>query len=224
MRELLPESWRSEEGSSTCCRMARPKRGGLITDLSLWTECFSLLAAVITSKYPDKAPHLMAYLRTITRASRNYEDLAWASYDAAFRRQAANRSTFDWSQVDTTLFNEAFTGRARLLPRCPYCLSDTHRGGECQYGPHEDAPQSKVPRMSSTPVGGRQFPTDKGQAAVQICGKFNQATGNQCSFRWCRYAHICLKCRKGPHPASECPGNYRPPTNKQTVPQVFHPK
>ena len=40
--------------------------------------------------------------------------------------------------------------------------------------------------------------------AVDICGLFNRPGGNQCSYRFCRYAHICAKCRKGPHPAAEC--------------------
>ena len=156
------------------------------SSLFLWSAThYSLLTAVITSKYSDKVPNIMAYLKIITRASRNYEDLAWASYNAVFRLQAANRNTFNWS---TTLFN-AFTGRARFLPRCPYCLSDIHREDECQYDPHEDFPQSKIPRKSSNPVGGCQIPADKGQtAAVQIYDKFNQATGNQCSFHWCCYA------------------------------------
>ena len=39
---------------------------------------------------------------------------------------------------------------------------------------------------------------------VEICGFFNRPAENQCAFKWCRYAHICAQCRKGPHPAAEC--------------------
>ena len=42
----------------------------------------------------------MAYLRTITRVSRNFEGTAWASYDMAFRRQAANQRSLDWGVID----------------------------------------------------------------------------------------------------------------------------
>ncbi len=117
MRELLPESWCIEEAKETCCRSARPKKG-LITDITLWTECYASLVAVLTTHYPEKAPQFMSYLRTIVRASRNFADTAWASYDAAFRHQAANRQSLEWATIDSALYNEAFTGRAKILPRC----------------------------------------------------------------------------------------------------------
>ena len=207
MRDLLPESWRTDDATSSCCRTPRPKRGGLVTDISLWTECYSLLVAVLLTKHPDKGGHFMAYLRTIVRASRNYEDSAWASYDAAYRRQAANSRSLDWGIVDSALFSEAFTGRAKQIPRCQYCLAETHRSNECQYGPGTDELRpSKFPRYS--PRGGLstghfQY-TNSQHNGIELCGRFNQAGGNRCTFQRCRYAHICAKCRRGPHPASEC--------------------
>ena len=118
MHELLPESWRLEEQRDSCCRSSRPKRG-LVTDIALWTECYASLVAVLVTKHPTMVPQFMGYLRTIVRASRNFEGAAWASYDAAFRRQAANRKSLDWGTFDPTIYNEAFTGRAKLNP----CIS-----------------------------------------------------------------------------------------------------
>ena len=105
----------------------------------------------------------MCYLSTIVRASQNFEGGAWVSYDAAFRRQAANRGSLDWTvmdeggvwasydaafwrqaanrgsldwaAIDLTIYNEAFTGRAKLLPRCHYCLAETHETRDCQCVP-----------------------------------------------------------------------------------------
>ena len=51
--------------------LRHPKRG-LITDIALWTECFTMLAAALSARYPDKAPHLMAYLLTLVRAIQNF--------------------------------------------------------------------------------------------------------------------------------------------------------
>ncbi len=65
--------------------------GALVTDIVMWTECFATLATVLATHHLDKAAQLMVYLRTIVRASRNFEGTAWASYDACFRRQAANQ-------------------------------------------------------------------------------------------------------------------------------------
>ena len=109
----------------------------MITDFHIWTECYATMAVILAAQYPDKAPQLFAYLRTITRASRNFDSAAWASYDMAFCRQAANRGSLDWGFVDTALYNEAFTGRARTITRCSFCLSDTHSSVEIPYAPAE---------------------------------------------------------------------------------------
>ena len=210
MYELLPETWRVEEPKDSCCRSVRPKRG-LVTDISLWTECYALLVAVLTTKHPDKAPHFMCYLRTIVRASRNFEGTAWASYDAAYRRQAANRHSLDWAIIDPTIYNEAFTGRAQLLPRCRYCLAETHEARDCQYAPRDDPPLAKYPRNASWGTRLSQPPDRASQRSVDLCELYNSVEGNRCTFKWCRFAHVCAKCKRGPHPAAECnrSGNMR---------------
>ena len=132
MWELLPETWLQEAAQfRACCHSRRPKRG-LIT---LWTECFTTLAAALSAHYPDKAPHFMAYLRTIVRASRNFEGPAWASYDAAYRRQVANNRSLNWAIPDPALYNEAFTWRARVISHCQFCLSDSLSSHDCTFGP-----------------------------------------------------------------------------------------
>ncbi len=95
MGELLPASWRLELAEEGCCQSRCP-RHGLVMDLLLWTECYATLVAVLSVHYPHKAPHFMAYLRTIIRASHNFEGVAWASCDMAYRRQAANQHSLDW--------------------------------------------------------------------------------------------------------------------------------
>ena len=116
MAELLPEAWRVEALESGCCHAKRPRRE-LISDFSLWTECYATLSAILSARYPVKAPHLAAYLRIVTNASRNYEGAAWASYDTVFRRQAENRRSLDWDRVNHDLYSLVFTGRARSAPR-----------------------------------------------------------------------------------------------------------
>ena len=203
MWELLPETWRLDSAVSNCCHDRRPRRG-LITDISLWTECFTTLAAVLSVRYPDKAPQLMAYLRTIIRASRNFEGAAWATYDMAFRRQAANRRSLDWGMTDPVLYNEAFTGRAKAIPRCKYCLSDSHASHDCTYAPEE--PKQSRPfqpaRSSTVPV-------------AQICRLFNKQGGSQCRYKHCRYAHLCARCNR-PHPVADC--DRRQPTHRARSP------
>ena len=194
MWELLPETWRLETAERGCCHAKRTKCG-LITDISHGTECFTTLAATLSVRYPQSAPQLMAYLRTIVRASHNFEGSAWVIYDTAYRRQAANNRRLDWATTDPALYNVAFTGRAKAIPRCRFCLADSHQSQECIFAPEE----TKLQCMG-------QQPPWRGSATVpvaQICRLFNWPGGNACRFRQCRYAHLCARCNR-PHPVSEC--------------------
>ena len=206
--ELLPETWQVEtEGS--CCHAKRPRRS-LVTDINVWTECFATMAAILTAAFPAKAPHFFAYLRTITKASRTFESSAWASYDMAFRRQAANRGSLDWGLFDAALYNEAFAGRAKQIPRCRYCLADTHSSQECLHAPAE--PQTGPISAESRPVrsGRPAGPAGRAGAGVDICRLYNSPGGSRCRYPLCCYAHLCTKCRR-PHPLAEC-GDRRPAT------------
>ena len=112
------------------------------------------MAAILAAQNPDKAPQLFAYLTTITRASCNFDSAAWASYDMAFCKQAANWGSLDWGFVDTALYNETFTGRARTITRCSFCLSNTHSSVECQYATAEvKAPETRLPSEGRQSAG-----------------------------------------------------------------------
>ena len=114
MAELIPDTWRwQDDDDSKCCHKPhRTPRRGPVTDILLWVECYATLVSVLTTRFPDKAPELMAYLRAIVHAQRTYYGDGWVTYDACYRRQAAASKTLNWSQINFTLYNEAFTGRA----------------------------------------------------------------------------------------------------------------
>ena len=40
-------------------------------DITVWTECYATLAPILSSTFPDKAPHFFAYLRTV-RVKKNF--------------------------------------------------------------------------------------------------------------------------------------------------------
>ena len=170
-----------------------------------------MLVAVLASRFPEKTPHSMAYLRTITRASRNFEGAAWASYDMAYRRQAANQRYLDWATIDTALYNEAFTGRARAIPRCHFCLADSHESKDCSFAPEERPPTTRM--ASQPPFRGRT-----GVDTVEMCQLFNKSGGSQCRYKHCRFAHICSKCRRRSHSASECDLPHQVPRGRSRSP------
>ena len=69
------------------------------------------------------------------RIAHNYEGSNWVAYDHQFRREMLARKDLNWSFPNARLYNEAFTGRAKSIPRCPHCLGDNHTGATCPFNP-----------------------------------------------------------------------------------------
>ena len=194
-----------------------------VSDISQWVERFAVMAAIITSRFPDKAPELFAYMATIVRAERNYEGKQWVAYDRRYRREALARKDLNWSVPDPRLYNEAFTGRARAIPRCTYCLQDDHTVASCPRNPHRP--------VLNMPLDGAMWPphpptaTGGGFESAEQCRRFNEG---RCKKLACRYRHTCQLCGGG-HPRVECaersgrtPGRSRsPPRHNQPRPRGF---
>ncbi len=87
--------------------------------------------AVLASKFPTATPDLIAYMLTIMKMQREYEVPAWRLYDQAYRDKAAATGNRKWSQVDTHLYNQVFTGLARRTPICGHCGLSGHGGDVC---------------------------------------------------------------------------------------------
>ncbi len=170
-----------------------------ITDISVWVERFSLMAAILVTRFPDKAAELLAYQASIVRAERNYEGKRWVLYDRQYRRQALARKNLDWSVPDSRLYNKAFTGRAKAIARCNHCLQDDHTTNLCPLNPNPPA-QSWVPDGTPWPVA---YPPHRNHQTSRssICRRWNDG---RCKFSWCKYRHECLGCG-GAHMALDCP-------------------
>ena len=68
-----------------------------VHDISVWVEKFSTMAAVLCTRFPNKAPELFAYMSTIVKAERNHGSDRWVSYDRCYRREALAMKSLDWS-------------------------------------------------------------------------------------------------------------------------------
>lgn len=203
MSELVPDGWRFSEEEQKCChQQRRSHRRGPVTDILLWVECYSSLVAVLSLKFPEKTPQLMSYQQTIVKAHRTFVGEGWATYDACYRRKAAMTKSLEWGQVDFTLYNETFTGRAKSITRCHYCLSEYHSSGSCAYAPDRPGPSHSDDRLA---LGRQQRPS------TQLCQLYNTRYSNKCRFNPCKFAHLCSECR-GQHPVSNCNRGRQPPT------------
>ena len=67
MSELVTDSWRVQEEDQSCCHQRRTRRGP-VTEILLWVDCFATMVSVLSTRYPDKMPQLMAYQQTIIKA------------------------------------------------------------------------------------------------------------------------------------------------------------
>ena len=196
----------------------RPQPRLPVTTISQWLERYSLMAAILCSRFPEKAPELFAYQSLIVRAERNYEGGRWVVYDRQFRREALARKDLDWSAPDSRLYNEAFTCRARAIPRCPFCLQDDHTGPYCPRNPNRSLfGYGWMPDAVPWPMspGPRAF---DGPRPMEVCRRFNEGRCRQAS---CKYRHACLSCQ-GPHARVNCPvngsGRSRSPLNPPRFP------
>ena len=69
-----------------------------------------MMAAIMMTRFPLKAPELFAYQALIVRAQRNYEGEHWVMYDWQFRREALARQDLNWSVPDSRRPSQAGPG------------------------------------------------------------------------------------------------------------------
>ncbi len=170
-----------------------------ITNISQWLERYSVMAAVLATRFQEKALELLAYQALIIRAERNYKGHQWAAYDRQYRWEALSRRDLNLSVPDPWLYNEAFTGRARSIPQCTYCLQDDHLALACPrnlnrliygWGPECS------PWPPQGPPGYSVY-----QSPPEICRRFNNGRYKKPT---CRYRHTCSGCQ-GSHVFVDCP-------------------
>ncbi len=142
----------SEVGADDLNPTGRPRLP--VSDISVWVEKFSTMAAILIQRFPKKGPELLAYQALIVRCERNYRGSQWVAYDRAFRREALAAHDLNWSVPNPRLFQEAFTGRAKDIPRCSVCLDDDHTAESCPKNPqrHSSTPHPP-PTHHHPPIG-----------------------------------------------------------------------
>ena len=155
----------------------------------------SIMAALLSSRFPHKAPELFAYQASIIRAEQNFDDRRWVAYDRRYRREAFAQKSLDWSTPNAQLYNEAFTGHARAVPRCSFCLQEDHVAQVCSRNPSRPwFGWLSGPAQSTSGLAVGQSP--------ECCRRFNNGRCKQSALS-CRFSHRCIDCG-GPHPRTNC--------------------
>ena len=194
--ELLPESAVGKAEDNTPNPLALGRRRRQVTDIHTWIQCFASYVSVMSMRFPEAVPDLLAYMIAIMRASREFSGLAWAQYDAAYRHHAANNNIRRWSQINSSLYSICFTGRAQgSTPRCELCTSVFHVAKDCPY-----SSKTEIERTLEALVTACTTRAGSGGESSEVCRKWNH---QQCTYQWCRYRHVCLSCG-GNHPVRLC--------------------
>ena len=209
MGDLLPENgmFRADEGSTTSLGVVRRRRQ--ITDVHTWVQCFAVYVGVMSHKYPEAVPELLAYMILIVRSSREFAELTWARYEADYRRHAASSDNRQWSRINPSMYAVHFTGKAQAAtPRCELCASVFHMAKDCPFSTKTEMEKTleAVLAACTSRAGGSVTPANTGSTdreSNEVCRKWND---ERCNYQWCRYRHVCLSCG-GAHPVKHCPSD-----------------
>lgn len=90
MSELRGEIWMEEMIPNEAAMHARCTKPP-VNSITTWLECYARMAAVLSTRFPEKAPELWAYQTTILKAANHYEGQTWVAYDRQFRRDMLAR-------------------------------------------------------------------------------------------------------------------------------------
>ena len=149
---------------------------------------------MLVSRFPEKGPELWAYQSTILNAAHSYEGVTWVAYDRQFWREMLARKDLNWSVPNSRLYNEAFTGRAKLMQRCQHCLSEDYGSTGCPQHPNPMLvgwfhPPVSLPQPSGLAGAAPTPPSTSTKApGAEVCRNFN---AGRCRFSRCRFVHSC---------------------------------
>ena len=167
-----------------------------VSNVTEWLQGFAAYVAVLSKKQPHRIPDLMGYQLIILEAYAEFRNDGWLAYDRRFRQWAASHHKTRWAAIEPTLWSFAFQGQARSN-RCKHCFSLSHNSVECEFSPDFSARQQQNQLSRST-----QRP---------ICYQWNDTPSPTCTYRNCRYDHVCYICANSPtarnldHKALFCP-------------------
>ena len=145
MAELLPDKlgFSKTTLNDDQVRPSKP-RCRTVTNILEWAQCFATYMAVVCKKQPERMPDLLGYMILIIEANMEYDGEAWLGYDCRFRQRAASDQKTVGSQSDSTLWDLAFSGKAKAN-RCCYGFSLTHSSPNVNGPPTHNPPPLQSP-------------------------------------------------------------------------------
>ena len=208
MAELLKDNMEMERRRSLVERGAmsafqpRLSRREIPNVLS-WIHCFSLYAAVLCTKYPEKFRELLAYQALIVGEAQR-GGRGWIMYDIAFRQQITSIEETDFAKINQSLYSTTCMAYGAQYRVCHQCNLADHSPEECAMHPGNTLPilslRDAPPRRPQEERGRAWEPVRK-RRRQGVCYAHNSPGG--CSRPACEYDHRCSQC-KGEHTRMAC--------------------
>ena len=168
MAELVPERLCAWDPPEEKTPTTKPQD---VTDIVEWLQCFGTYIAIIGHTEPHRVPDLLGYQNLVIQGYCKYQKGCWQTYDRDFRRKASASHIDEWSTVDTTLWNLAFSGCG--------------------------ATQSTGLNASNRDNFYRQRQLSSFNRS-RVCLEWNEHRSPGCPHPSCRYEHVCYRCVHNP--------------------------
>ena len=164
---------------------ARKKRSKIVEFVD-WVEAFGVYVAVLSGKFPEVVPFMMAYMVQIKEAYKTWGGNAWQNYDKEFRERAEAKKLRQWDSRDPNLWAKHFSG-----------FPMSSKWHSLSQGESASPPSL---RTGKRPLPAPLFPENKEKGP---CYPFtNKGVCDRAPP--CPFPHICLNCGDN-HPARVCP-------------------
>ena len=207
MSDLLKDNMESERRRRGTDNSGTPSAGTTsrreVPDILSWLHCFSLYAAVICDKYPQKARELWAYQAMMIAENRRCGGRGWLLYDTAFRQQVWSIEKTDFSQLNQALYSTTFLAYGGKGQFCSRCLASDHTQDDCALHP---TPMVPWVRLKDQARGGRREDRHHHETRRNWKGPCYAWNDGRCTAPYCRFEHVCSRCG-GDHKRRVCKGH-----------------
>ena len=96
-----------------------------------WLQCFNSYAAVVCSKYAEKAREMRAYKALMTSEFRQCGGRGWRPHETEFCQQATSLESTDFGRINQGLYTTRFLAHGGKGQFCQSCIMSDHTHEEC---------------------------------------------------------------------------------------------
>ena len=139
MAKLLKDNFEAErrrfvaEGTGGISHFTNRQSRREVPNILSWLHCFSLYAAVVTSKYPEKTKELLAYQATIIAEARRCGSRGWGLVMVSLE-------SADFSKINQSLYSTKFLAYGSKARSCTTCMLPDHTDEKCALHPNREVP------------------------------------------------------------------------------------